>query len=111
MIRLPIINAFISAGAFKTQSVLCRIIKDERLEVHVWSNAEKCLIPRPPGPIFQDIFGFMSSSESVPFRAFPTPSIAGTDSTHTEMEGRACGNPRLQLEIREGGGMSCNEQK
>lgn len=37
MISLPIINAFISAGAFTTQSVLCRIIKDELLEVYLWS--------------------------------------------------------------------------
>lgn len=63
MISLPIINAFISAGAFKTWSVLHRITKDELLEVYIWCNAEKHLIPRPPGPIFKDTLGFMSSLE------------------------------------------------
>lgn len=65
MISLPIINAFVSAGAFKTQSVLCRIITEELLEVYIWSNAEKHLIARPPGPVFKDTLGFMSSLEPV----------------------------------------------
>lgn len=81
MISLPIINAFISAGAFKTQSVLRRIIKDELLEFYGWSNAEKHLIPRPPGPIFQDTLGFTSSLE--PVLSISNSMDHRTDSTHT----------------------------
>lgn len=83
MISLPIINAFISAGAFKTRSVLCRIIKDELLEVYVWSNADKCFIPRPPGPTLQDTLGFRSSSDS----ASDSDSIGHRKGFHTPSKG------------------------
>lgn len=98
IISLPIINAFISAGAFKTQSAMCKIITDELLQVYVWNNAENIW--------FRGLQAPFSKTHLVLWAAwslcctFLTAPIAGTDSTHRGRK-RACGNPHLYLQIRE----------